>query len=484
MSKPPRNFLILLSDEHDPRYTGCYGNSWIKTPNLDRLAARGTCFERAYTSSPICVPARSSLATGRHVHDIGYWDNAIAYEGRSTSWHHRLSNAGIRVESIGKLHFRREEDPTGFAVQHETMHIQDGVGLVWGAVRHPLPGSRGPSPIFEELGIGESAYNRYDMRIAERACEWLEAHRGDEAPWALFVGFVAPHMPLVVPEEYFSLYSNEAQRPFKLLPRDGALRHPWVERMARFWDHDAALGTDDRRRTARQSYLGLVTFLDAQLGKVLGAFDRLGLAENTTVLYSSDHGDNLGARGLWNKSTLYRESTGIPMIIAGPGIPAGARRQTHVGLIDVYPTALEATGLEPLPEERLLPGKSLIGLAQAPDDHQRIGFSEYHAVGADGAAYMLACGRYKYHHYVNYPPELFDLVDDPEETRNLAQSARYKGVLKEFEARLRSLLDPERVDARAKRDQQDLVIRFGGARNAWQRGNKGATPAPDRYLMA
>ncbi|MCG5073247.1 sulfatase-like hydrolase/transferase [Paraburkholderia tagetis] len=482
-AQKPRNFLVLLSDEHDPRYTGCYGNPWIRTPNLDKLAARGTRFERAYTPSPICVPARSSLATGRYVHEIGYWDNAIAYEGRSTSWHQRLTNAGIRTESIGKLHFRREGDPSGFCAQHEAMNIQDGVGLVWGSVRDPLPRYRGPSPIFDELGPGESAYNRYDMRIAGRTVEWLEAHRDDPQPWALFVGFVAPHMPLVVPERYFSLYAQEAATLPKLLPRDGHARHPWVERMAQFWDHDAALGTDERRCIARQAYFGLVSFLDAQIGRVLDTLDRSGLAENTVVVYSSDHGDNLGARGLWNKSTLYRESTGIPMIVAGPGVPAGTTRRTNVGLVDVYPTALDAVGLAPIAEERGLPGRSLIQIASAADDLDRPGFSEYHAVGADGAAYMLASGRYKYHHYVNYPAELFDIVDDPEETINLAPCGDYRLVVEEFEARLKALLDPERVDARAKRDQRDLVARYGGAEKAWQVGNKGPTPAPDKYRM-
>ncbi len=183
----------------------------------------------------------------------------------------------------------------------------------------------------------------------------------------------------------------------------------------------------------------------------------MGLAETTVVLYSSDHGDNLGARGLWNKSTLYRESTGIPMIVAGPGVPAGTRRLTNVGLVDIYPAALDAVGLAPVEEERALPGKSLIEMANEADDFERLGFSEYHAVGADGAAYRLTCGRYKYHHYVNYQAELFDIVDAPEETTNLAQCGEYRAVIDRFEARLKSLVDPEWVDARARCDQRDLI---------------------------
>lgn len=484
MFRSPSNLLILLADEHDPRYMGCAGKSWIHTPNLDRLAARGTRFRNAYTPSPICVPARAGLATGRYVHESGYWDNAIAYEGRTTSWHHRLGCAGVKVESIGKLHFRADSDPTGFIAQHEAMHIHDGIGLVWGSVRDPMPARRGNSPIFDELGAGESAYNRYDRRIADTTIGWLE-HRKAQAdgPWALFVGFVAPHMPLVVPERYLSLYPRDALELPKLQPEAGFRRHPWAQKMAEFWDHDAALGSDARRRLALAAYFGLVTYVDEQIGRVLDALERLGLAEDTVVIYTSDHGDNLGSRGMWNKSTLYRESVGVPMIVAGPGLPAGVVRETNVNLVDVYPTALDVLGVAPLPEEAPRPGASLVALANAPDDTGRVGFSEYHAVGGDGAAYMLTTGRYKFHYYVDYPPELFDLQADPEETSNLADHPDYRDITDAFELKLRTMLDPEAVDHAAKRDQNDLVARFGGRERAWQQGNRGATPAPDPYRM-
>lgn len=478
------NLLFILSDEHDPRYMGCSGNDAIHTPNIDRLAARGTRFSNAYTPSPICVPARSSLANGRYAHDTGYWDNAIAYEGRTTSWHHRLTNAGVDVQAIGKLHFRSEADPTGFAAQHESLHIQDGVGLVWGSVRDPLPMKRGVSPIFDELGSGESSYNRYDARIADLTVGWLEERAArQKEPWALFVGFVAPHMPLVVPEQYLSLYPIDKIPMPKLHPDDGFERHPWAQRMAEFWDHDAALGDSSRRLLARAAYFGLVSYLDAQVGRVLDGLDRTGLAENTVVIYSSDHGDNLGARGLWNKCTLYRESVSVPMIVAGPGVAAGNVCATNVNLVDIYPTVLEVMGLPSLAEESALPGASLVSMANAPDDLERIGFSEYHAVGSDGAAYMLTYGRYKFHYYVNYPPELFDLQADPEETVNLAGQDDCRAIVVEFENRLRAMLDPELTDRRAKRDQNDVIARFGGREHAWQKGNRGATPAPDKYRM-
>jgi choline-sulfatase len=472
------NVLILLSDEHDPRVTGACGHPLARTPHLDRLAASGTRFERAYTPSPVCVPARASLATGRWVHDIGYWDNATGYDGRVPGWGHALQAAGVRVESIGKLHYRNATDPTGFDRQHEPMHLAEGTGQVWGSVRDPLPETIGPSPLFRELGPGESAYNRYDARSAERAVAWLEerARAPDAAPWVVHVGFVAPHFPLVVPQRYLDPYPPESIPLPKLLPRDGYRDHPWVAANRRHCDHDAALGTDARRRLAIACYLGLVTFVDEQIGQVLDALARTGLAASTRVVYTSDHGDNLGARGTWNKCLLYRESTGVPLIVAGPGLPAGRVCRTHANLVDVAPTILECVGLPPAPQPA--PGRSLVAMANAPDDPGRLGFSEYHAVGSPSAGFMLARGRFKYHHYVGFPPELFDLEADPEEAHDLAPDPAYARVLRDCETELRAMLDPEAVDRRAKNDQNALVARCGGREQALKMGPPGATPVP------
>lgn len=474
------NVLVLLSDEHDPRVTGSAGHLLARTPNLDRLAARGTRFVNAYTPSPVCVPARASLATGRWVHEIGYWDNAMGYDGRVPGWGHSLQAVGIRVESIGKLHYRNATDPTGFACQHEPMHLAEGVGQVWGSVRDPLPETIGPSPLFGQLGPGESAYNRYDARSADRAIAWLDerAREPPGEPWVLFVGFVAPHFPLVVPQRYLDLYPPDAIPLPKLLPRDGYRDHPWVAANRRHCDHDAALGTDERRRLAIACYLGLVSFMDEQVGRVLDALERSCLAPATRVIYSSDHGDNLGARGTWNKCLMYRESTGVPLIVAGPGVPAGQVCRTHANLIDIAPTILESSGIDPSGSSDL-PGRSLVDLASSPDDLERPGFSEYHAVGSPSGAFMLARGRFKYHHYVGYAPELFDLDTDPEEARDLAPDPGYAAVLREFEAELRGMLDPEAVDRRAKNDQNALIERFGGREQALKTGPPGATPAPD-----
>ena len=481
----PSNVLFLFSDEHDPRYMGCSGHPFVRTPNLDALAASGTRFANAWTPCPVCVPARASLATGRWVHEIGHWDNALGYDGRIPGWGHRLQAAGCRVESIGKLHYRNGTDPTGFDRQHEPMHLLDGIGQLWGSVRDPMPEKAGRSALYEKVGPGLSNYNRYDLRITELATRWLE-ERGrapDDRPWLLMVGLVAPHMPLVVPQEYLDLYLGQDLPVPKLLPRDGHLRHPWVERMASHWDHDATFESDDKRRLAIACYLGLVTFLDTQIGRIVAALEKSGLAGDTRIVYSTDHGDNLGTRGLWNKDVLYRESTGIPLLMAGPGIATGVCR-TNVGLVDLHPTFLEATGVAADASDPKRPGRSLFAIAAEPDDPARVGFSEYHAVGAESGAYMLTRGRWKYHHYVGHAPELFDLAADPEELRDLAGDPAHAAVVAELEAALRAMLDPDGVDRRAKDDQNALVASHGGRDAALAKGYPGETPTARKFDAA
>ncbi len=475
----PRNVLILLSDEQDARVLGCAGHPWVHTPNLDALAARGTRFSNAITPSPICVPARASLATGRWVHDIGYWDNAMGYDGRVRGWGHALLDAGHRVESIGKLHYVDDRAPTGFGRQHEALHLAGGTGQVWGSVRDPLPAQPRASRLFTELGAGESAYNRHDMNVAQSAARWLQARARTPVakPWALFVGFVAPHFPLVVPQRFLDAIPVDALPLPRLHPRHGTPRHPWAQRFVDYMDHDGELGTDARRRLALACYFALVSFLDEQVGVVLDALRAAGLEDDTLVVFSSDHGDNQGVRGLWNKSMLYRESTQVPMIVAGPGVPAGHVCATNVSLVDVAPTVTGAMGVAPDPA---WPGRSLSELSNAPDDDQRLGFSEYHAVGSPSAAYLLRQGRWAYHHYVGYAPELFDEAVDPGQAHDLAADPAHGATLAYFDALLRRMLDPVAVDRHAKDDQNALVERFGGRDAALQVGPTGATPIPVR----
>lgn len=474
-----KNLLLIMADEFTSAHLGCAGHPLVKTPNLDKLAASGTRFRSAYTNGPICIPARASFATGRYTHEIGYWDNAHPYDGRVPGWGHALQAAGHRVDSIGKLHFRDADAPTGFDEQVLPMHVVNGTGDILGSVRDPLPVRHKSKALSEQLGPGETGYTAYDRQIADAAVEWLKeagARRGAK-PWVLFVSFVCPHFPLVAPEAFFNLYAPaDMPLPKACRPEDRD-DHPWIAAFRRCFTHDDYFD-DDKRRLAIASYLGLCSFVDANVGQVLAALEDSDLARETRIIFLSDHGDNLGARGLWGKSTMFEESVGVPMILAGSGVPQGRVSETPVTLVDCHPTILECVGLQSGEGADDLPGQSLWRIADEPDEPDRIAFSEYHAVAAASGAFMIRKGRFKYVYYVGMAPQLFDLSADPEELTDLAGEPSCADVLSELDVALRSIVDPEETDRRAKQDQKALLARHGGREAVLRRGTFGATPAP------
>jgi len=476
----PKNLLIIMSDEHNPKLLGCAGHALVKTPNLDALAARGTRFTVSYCNSPVCIPARAAFATGRYIHQVGFWDNADPYDGSVTSWHHRLRAAGHRVVSIGKLHFRATADDNGFSDEIVPMHVIDGKGDLMGLVRENLPRRGGSYKMAGLAGPGESPYTFYDRDIAARAQVWLreQAPKHRDRPWALFVSFVCPHFPLIAPPEHFYRYYLDRDLPWpKLYDRAQRPQHPYLRDYAASFAYDEHFETQDQVRRAVAGYYGLCSFLDENVGKVLRALEGSGLADDTRVLYTSDHGDNVGARGLWGKSNMYEEVAGVPLILAGAGIPAGTVSRVPVSHVDVYPTALEATGVPASAAEQDLPGRSLFGLATA-DQPDRPAFSEYHGMGSTTGAFMLRLDRFKYVHYAAYAPQLFDLERDPEELRDVAADPAYRKALESCRARLLEICDPAVVDARAKRRQAALLALNGGREAVIARGDLGFSPPP------
>lgn len=472
------NLVILMSDEHCQKVLGCYGHPFIHTPNLDRLAARGTRFANAYTNAPICVPARASFATGRYGHATGHWDNATPYTGEPESWAHRLQANGNRVGSIGKLHYRNAEDPTGFDFQEIPMHLVNGVGDILGCVREPLPRRWKARAMADDAGVGESSYTTYDRRITAAAVDWLgerareqKAGTTGDKPWAVFVSMVAPHFPLIAPEEFYNLYKDRDLKPQKAASEND---HPWLKALRDCFVYDNF--TDEKTRIALTSYFGLVSFMDANIGKVLDALDENGLSANTNVIYVSDHGDNMGERGLWGKSNMYEEAAAVPLIMAGPDVPVGRVVETASSLADVYPTVTDLMRVTPDEIER--PGTSLVALANAEDDPERAVFSEYHAAGARSGAFMIRKGAWKYVYYCGLAPQLFNLETDPEELQDLGTDEAYAAKREELHQALLDVCDPEAVDRQAKADQAAIIAAHGGVDAVLERGGFGATPAP------
>jgi choline-sulfatase len=476
-----KNLLVIMSDEHNPKAAGYASHPVAATPNLDGLACRGTRFTAAYTPSPICVPARAAFATGLPVHRNGFWDNAIAYDGSIPSWHHALRARGHHVASVGKLHFRgHAHEDYGFTETILPMHITGGTGDVTLLIRDPDDiREAAAKKLLAEAGPGESSYTLYDRQVAAAAQIWLRetGTRRHDKPWVLFVSMVAPHFPLTAPPEHYYRYAGrDLPRP-KLATAEERPQHPYVQTYARRSDHYRHFRSDADLNRALAGYYGLVSFMDENVGKILAALEEAGLADETRVVYTSDHGDNLGTRGLWGKSTMYEESVGIPLILAGADVPGRATCPTPVTLCDLSATILDAVGAGDARDELGLQGASLLDLANSPPQ-DRAALSEFHTYGPDGIT-MLRTLRYKYVHYVGGPPpQLFDLQEDPEELRDLGQDPVHAATLRALEAQLRGMVDLEATDRRAKADQAAMIARYGGEEAIRKRERMAYTPPP------
>ncbi len=460
------NVLILMVDEMAAWAIG----SGVRTPNIDRLAARGVTYEAAYTPSPICVPARAAIATGKYVYETGNWSSAEAYDGRVPGWAHQVRDAGFEAVSIGKLHYKNGSLDTGFERQIEPIHIPGGEGWVRGLLRKPLCDYAPTAEMAQQIGPGHTAYHDFDRRVAREACEWLSDPARRARPWCAFVSFLSPHYPLIAPPEEYAQYdpAADAQAP------EPVPDHPILQEMAGFFDHDAHFDADTRG-IARASYRALCSFVDRLVGQVVDALEASGQAEDTLVLFTSDHGDMLGQHGFWAKSVMYEASARVPLIICGPGITPG-RRDDPVSLIDIAPTVAQAMGLE----VGAYTGRSLLA---APQDDSRTVLSEYHDGGASVGLTMVRWddggGRWKYVHYAEgYPPQLFELTADPQEAHNLA-SERPDQVA-QARRRLSVWMDPEEVNLRAHADQALVIEQLGGRDALLAREQWNFTPADSR----
>jgi choline-sulfatase len=474
----PKNLLFIMSDEHSRRVLGCYGHGMIRTPNLDRLAARGVRFSDAYCNSPICVPSRASFHTGQYPHRIRFWDNAMPYDGSVASWGHRLRAAGHWAAAIGKLHFRSGKDDNGFAEEVMPLHVVDGVGDPSGMLRRPLVPRKGALKLASQAGKGDSDYQRYDEEITNTAARWLRdvapRHRGK--PWVLFVSFVCPHFPLIARPEWYDLYPEHAVPRPRLYAASERPDHPYVAALRECQIYDKGFD-EGRLRKAIAAYFGLVSFLDHNVGRLLATLAAAGLAGQTRVIYTSDHGDNLGTRGLWGKSSMYEESVGVPLIFAGPEVPEGFVCREPVSLVDCFATILECVGAVPDPSDQNLPGTSLDAVLRGSAPPRTV-LSEYHAAGATTGAFMIRKGPYKYVHYVGLPPQLFDLDLDPDEVDDRGSDPRYAGVSADCEALLRRVLDPEAVNAQAFADQEARIAAIGGREAILAKGSLAFSPVP------
>ena len=446
MSVQAEDVLFLMCDEMAP-YAGWGARPF--TPTLDALRRRGVTFSAAYTPSPICVPTRASIACGRYLHEIGHWSSAEAYDGRIKGWGHALQDADVETTSIGKLHYRNDTDDTGFKTQIEPLHIHENVGWVRALLRKPLCGYDATEGFAEEIGPGETEYIQFDRRVTQAASSWLRAPTRRKKPWCGFVSWLSPHYPLQAPQDYFDQYDPTR---FESEAEDTP-EHPILAELAGFFAHDRHF-TRQTRGVARAGYYALWNFIDDQVKAVLAALEASEQADDTLIIFTSDHGEMLGEKGFWGKSTMYESSARVPLIVAGPGVEP-AERDDPVSLIDIAPTLCDVFGVE-----HDFPGRSLL----ASPDPDRAVISEYHDGGASAGITMLrwneGAERWKYVHYAEgHPPQLFELISDPQETCDRANEARR---IEAARARLFTIFDPEDANRRAHADQAKRIAELGG----------------------
>lgn len=452
MPVQPPNIVVVLSDEHAPGVTGCYGHPSVRTPNLDRLAAQGALYESAYCTSPMCVPSRLSLLSGRYVHEIGAWDNGVIPDSNLPTWADHLRAAGYQSVLAGRTHFNGDDRLNGFdrRLSEDLDHWVDHSGL---PPRRDAGWRRPTNSHVAEAGPGEHENTRHDALVTDLAVSYLREHAGarDDRPFLLYVGYMHPHFPLVAPREFLDLYDPA---DITLPPtRDvtAADEHPVIAQLRHSFRNDEPL-TADHERLATACYWALVSQLDQHVGRILDEIDGSSLRDNTVIVYTSDHGEMMGHHGIWQKQCFYEPAVRVPLLVRTPDHVRGARAPSRVtddvSLVDVLPTLRDVAGLPPDDD---LPGRSLLA---PPDGSPRCVVSEYHAQGMLTGGFMLKRGRYKYCAYVGHPPQLFDVEADPDECHDLAGDDGHAALAAELDAELRRHLDPDVVDRRARSDQE------------------------------
>lgn len=440
------NVLIVMSDEHHPAYTSVTGHPVVQTPNMARLASTGTVFENTYCPSPLCSPCRSAFVSGRRVHDIQWYNNCNLLGRTDPTWGASLTGQGVHTVFNGKADMYAPVETMGFSETLTAVNrLPPGDATL---SRNPLAKRVGAANRASGFGVQESPFKGDEIKT-ESALKWLhESAPKVSSPWVMHVNLTKPHFPHFVTPELWELYAANAD-----LPRYGrdelSANHPRARDLREHFDTDAF--TDDQIRGLRRGYLGCVTYIDRQLGKLMDALDTIGQRENTIVVYTSDHGDMVGKFGMWWKCSLYDDSARVPMIVSGPGFGCGKRVQTPVDLMDLQASLFHATGTSRPREWVGTPLQTI-----AANDDGRVVFSEYHGHGTQASSYLVRRGNWKLIYHVAAPPQLFDLANDPDELRNLAGD-RPK-VMKELEAELRKICDPELESARAEaRIQEQLA---------------------------
>ncbi|UOA32968.1 Choline-sulfatase [Sulfitobacter sp. DSM 110093] len=475
------NILFIQVDQLMAEALGAYGNGFCHAPNIDALAQRGAVFERAYCNYPLCAPSRASMATGKLCSNIGAWDNAAELPASAPTYAHYLRGAGYRTALAGKMHFIGPDQFHGF----ERRLTADVYPADFSWV--PREGGMKPSETNDTRGVTASGVAErtvqmdYDDRVTYESIQYLYDMARDEKdkrPFFLQVSWTHPHDPFFCRPEHWALY-EDCDIP---MPRVGALSETEHDpHSARLLSNFSMLGvdfpTEDVIR-ARRAYYGSISYVDDKVGELMEVLEATGQADNTAIVFTSDHGEMLGERGMWFKKHFYEPSLRVPLIIAAPGYD-GKRVAGVTSLVDLLPTFMglaEGSGwtspIEELDGDDLTP---FLGDREIPED--RTVYAEYLAEATPAPILMIRRGRFKYIHSDVDPLMLFDVEADPDERQNLADDPEYTEIIEAFADEARAKWDSTAMwECIMKDRRRRLLIHEANSKGVAPNWNHGEAP--------
>lgn len=424
------NILFIHTDSMDGRAMGCMGHPALTgaTPNIDRLAAQGVLFENAYCNNPVCCPSRSSMLSGLFTHHCEAWNNYKGLSESDRTFLDPLVEGGYQTKILGKTDYRSGQHTVRARVSPWTRS----------ATIYRPNYRMGPPTV---LDSDTRRVHTTDWNDVDAAVQWLHEDREDTTPFFLYVGIRAPHPEFVTSRHYLNLIDEAAVD----LPPVDASPHPVLtyQRINKNWLHGFS---DEVVRKVRRIYFAMIAEVDAMVGELVGALEAAGVADSTYVIFSSDHGELAMEHRQFYKMSAYEASVRVPLIVRGPGVHAGHRVDTKVSLVDIYPTLMDMADLA-CPNG--LDGYSLVpALAGGPTQHPGWVLTEFHGTSCNTGVFMLRQDDWKYIAYAGYPPQLFNLKDDPAELNDLAET--HPEVVAMLDRQLKGIVDYEAVDARVK----------------------------------
>ena len=496
------NILLIMCDQMTPFLTGAYGHEVVRTPNIDRLAAEGILFRNAYSPNPICAPARASMLTGKYSSRIGVQDNAAPLGSDQPTMAHYLSAAGYETVLSGKMHFvgpdqmhgfdkrflpniyptdfqwtkkRFDKDPRshGRSYQGEAIRIvPEGVDLEKDkkGVLRIRPASvedlAGKGEV--QAGFNESSPNAQFDRVAHAmALEYLKSagkgqKKDDADPFFLCVSYNYPHEPFHPPKELWDLYEGmEIDMPEWPLDLETTLSamDRWLNRHHGLETYE--IKNEESIQKVRRAYYALVTYVDIMVGELLKELEKAGLADKTLVIFTSDHGEMLGEKGMVQKRTFYEWSSRVPLIFRMPDRSnAGRTAEEPVSLIDLLPTFLELAGIKQ-EAAKYLDGESLAGMIDGSRKRVSPVFSEMPSEGVFAPCFMVRMRNLKYNYFHGYGAQLFDLAADPREWNNLSGKFGYYAAENEMQQLIFENFDPAQIDREVTEGLTNRILIHG-----------------------